>query len=101
MRIVQFYARSAEIIDGERDVICYGVRNAKALRFEPPVETLTPALVRCFWVEPRQDTTYRLVAEGFDGSQDEASFEVKVRPAAACLSSDGGKRQVDSAAERS
>ena len=37
--IVQFYARSAEIIDGERDVICYGVRNAKAVRLEPPVET--------------------------------------------------------------
>jgi hypothetical protein len=81
VRIAQFYARSAEIIDGERDVICYGVQNAKTVRIEPPVETLTPALVRCFWVEPRQDTTYRMIAEGEDGARAEASFEVKVKPA--------------------
>jgi len=80
VKIVQFYARNADIIDGERNLICYGVRNARALRLEPPIETLAPALVRCFWVEPRQDTTYRLVAEGFDGEQDKASFSIKVRP---------------------
>jgi hypothetical protein len=81
VKIVQFYARAAEIVDGERNLICYGVRNARALRLEPAVENVAPSLVRCFWVEPRQDTTYRLVAQGFDGKQDEAAFEVKVRPA--------------------
>ncbi len=81
VKIVQFYARAAEIIDGERDVICYGVRNAKDLRLDPPVENVGPALVRCFWVDPRQDTTYRLVADGFSGDRDEASFAIKVRPA--------------------
>jgi hypothetical protein len=81
VKIVQFYARAADMIDGERNLICYGVRNAKALRLDPPVESVSPALVRCFWVEPRQDTTYRLVAEGFDGKHDEISFSVKVRPA--------------------
>src|SRR4051794_21418926 len=69
VRIDQFYARAAEILDGENDVICYGVRNANTVRLEPPVENLTPALVRCFWVEPRQDTTYRLVAQGPYGAR--------------------------------
>jgi hypothetical protein len=81
VRIVQFYARSAEIVDGEQDIICYGVHNAKIVRLEPEVERLTPALVRCFWVDPRQDTTYRMTAEGDDGSRAEASFTVRVRPA--------------------
>ena len=81
VKIVQFYARAAEIIDGNRNLICYGVRNAKTLRLEPAVENVAPSLVRCFWVEPKQDTTYRLIAEGFDGKRDEAAFDVKVRPA--------------------
>jgi hypothetical protein len=81
VKIVQFYARSAEIVDGERDVICYGVHNAKAVRVEPEVERLSPALVRCFWVDPREDTTYRMIAEGDDGSRAEASFTVRVKPA--------------------
>jgi hypothetical protein len=33
-------------MDREHDVICYGVRNAKDLRLEPPVENLTPSLIR-------------------------------------------------------
>ena len=81
VRIEGFYARSGEIIDGETDVICYGVRNAAAVRIEPPVEKLSPALVRWIAVEPRQNTAYRLIAEGRDGSRAEASFEIKVKPA--------------------
>src|ERR1041385_2603998 len=69
-KIVQFYARSADIVDGERNVICYGVQNAKAVRLEPPVEDLRPALVHCFWVKPKQDTTYRLIVDGLDGSRE-------------------------------
>lgn len=80
-RIIQFYARSGEIVEGERDAICYGVENARAVRIEPAVEKLWPAVVRCFAVEPKQDTTYTLFAEGADGSRDEASFTVNVRPA--------------------
>jgi hypothetical protein len=80
-RIVQFYARSGELVEGERTVICYGVENARTVRLDPPVETVAPALVRCFWIEPAQDTTYKMIAEGADGSRDEASFQVKVRPA--------------------
>ena len=37
VKIVQFYARSGEITDAEDTVICYGVRNARAVRIDPPV----------------------------------------------------------------
>jgi hypothetical protein len=81
VKITQFYATSAEITDAEHDTICYGVENASSVRIEPPVTSLTPSLTRCFWVEPKQDTTYNLIAEGHDGSQDSASFQLRVKPA--------------------
>jgi hypothetical protein len=81
VRIEQFYARSGEITDAENTVVCYGVRNARTVRLEPPVEKLTPSLTRCFYVEPKQDTTYTLTAEGADGLTDTVSFQVKVKPA--------------------
>jgi hypothetical protein len=80
-RIVQFYAREAEIVEGERDLVCYGVENARSVKLDPPVETVAPALVRCFFVEPKWDTSYTLFAEGHDGSRDEATFAIRVRPA--------------------
>jgi hypothetical protein len=79
--ITQFYARSGEMTAGDPNLICYGVRNARSVRIEPPVESLTPAMNRCFFVEPNQDTTYTLVAEGTDGSQASESFRVRVKPA--------------------
>src|SRR5271157_3504534 len=81
VKITQFYATAAEITDDDHNTICYGVENARTVRLDPPVEKLTPVLVRCFWVEPRHDTTYKLIAEGVDGSQDSASFRIRVRPA--------------------
>ena len=81
VRITQFYAITGEMTDADRNTICYGVANAKTVRMEPPVENLWPTATRCFWVEPRQDTTYKLIAEGFDGSQTSVSFEVHVRAA--------------------
>ena len=80
-RIVQFYARAGEVVEGDRKVICYGVENARTVRLDPPVESVEPALVRCFWIEPHEDTTYRLIADAPGGRHDEASFMVKVRPA--------------------
>jgi hypothetical protein len=81
VKITRFYATTGEMTDAEHNTVCYGVVNAKAVRLEPLVENLAPALTRCFWVEPRQDTTYKLIAEGLDGSQDSASFQVRVKPA--------------------
>ena len=80
VRITQFYARSIEMTDGDPNLVCYGVRNAASVRIEPPVETLFPAMNQCFFVEPHQDTTYKLVADGTDGSQASESFQVRVKP---------------------
>jgi hypothetical protein len=81
VKITQFYATSGEIIDGRQGIVCYGVQNAKFVRIEPPVENLTPVFSRCFWVEPKEDTTYTLFAVGADGRQVTESFSVKVKPA--------------------
>ncbi len=81
VKIEQFYARSGEITDADNTVICYGVRNAKSVRIDPPVANVTPSLTRCIAVEPKQNTTYTLTAEGFDGATDAASFELRVKPA--------------------
>jgi hypothetical protein len=81
VKITQFYAIFGEMTDADRNTICYGVANAKTVRMEPLIENLWPTATRCFWVEPRQDITYKLIAEGFDGSQTSASFEVHVKPA--------------------
>jgi hypothetical protein len=83
--ITQFYARSGETTAGDQNLICYGVRNAARVRIDPPVEDLAPAMNRCFFVDPQQDTTYTLVAEGADGSQAEESFRVHVKPAPAAI----------------
>ena len=83
--ITQFYARSGEVTAGDPNLICYGVRNATSVRIEPPVENLTPAVNRCFFVDPQQDTTYKLVAEGADGGQVSESFRVRVKPAPAAI----------------
>jgi hypothetical protein len=80
LRITQFYASAGEIIRGDRVIVCYGVREARSVRLDPPVEALTPASNRCFWVRPGRTTTYRLVAEGEDGTAVTASFTVKVSP---------------------
>lgn len=81
LRIMQFYAASAEVTDGDRNLVCYGVRNAERVRIEPPVEDLAPSLARCFWTEPHHDTSYRLTATGGDGREVSESFQVRVRPA--------------------
>ena len=38
VRILQFYANTREVIEGEPAVVCYGVQNADSVRLEPPVE---------------------------------------------------------------
>lgn len=61
--------------------MCYGVDNARAVRFEPAGEQLKPSWNRCFSVAPERDTTCTLVAGGADGAQAAASFTVRVKPA--------------------
>lgn len=80
VRILQFYSNTGELVRGEHAVVCYGVQNARAVRLDPPVEQLKPALNRCFAVTPAHTTTYTLLADGFDGLQASASFTLEVRP---------------------
>lgn len=78
VKILQFYASSGLVEKGKPVTVCYGVENAKSVRVEPPVEELKPALNRCFQVTPTRETTYTLVAEGFDGKTISESFTIKV-----------------------
>lgn len=81
VKILAFYGTAGEIREGDRELVCYGVQNARAVRMEPPIEALTPALTRCFWADPHGNTQYKLMAEGFDGRQVSESFAVRVKPA--------------------
>jgi hypothetical protein len=82
LKITHFYAGAAEIPAGATVGLCYGVENARAVRVEPPVEPLLPGYNRCFYTAPRRTTTYRLVAEGLDGTTATGSVTVAVKPAA-------------------
>jgi hypothetical protein len=81
VRIVQFYGSTGQVEKGDSVLVCYGVRNASAVRIEPAVEQLSPSLNRCIRVEPERTTTYRLIARGEDGSEAAESFTVTVKPA--------------------
>lgn len=81
LKILHFYGHTGELEEGEHLIICYGVRDARAVRLEPPLEALSPSLNRCIAVQIEAATTFRLVAEGADGSEVSASFSVKVVPA--------------------
>lgn len=81
LRITQFYADHGEITRGEQAIVCYGVQDAVAVRLDPPVEELKPAMNRCFSVAPVTATTYRLTATGAGGSEVSESFTIGVNPA--------------------
>ncbi len=83
VHILQFYAASGQVIEGKSVSICYGVENAAAVRLEPAVEKLSPSFNRCFSVNPEGTTTYKLTAEGADGTQVSSALTLQVRPAPA------------------
>ncbi|MBI1896502.1 MAG: hypothetical protein HYS04_08195, partial [Acidobacteria bacterium] len=74
--VTQFYTNKPLLPKGEKALLCYGVANAAAVRIDPPVEKLAPALTRCFEVTPAQTTKYTLTADGRDGRT--ASREVTI-----------------------
>jgi hypothetical protein len=81
LKITHLYAREGEIVEGEQGLICYGVRDAEKVWLNPPVENVGPTLTRCFFVEPRQDTSYTLTAEDGAGRRVSESIHLRVRPA--------------------
>lgn len=80
LRILQFYARDGVLLQGHSTVLCYGVLNAAAVRIEPKVEDVSPALNRCLAVAPLHDTRYTLTAQAADGRTASESFELSVVP---------------------
>jgi hypothetical protein len=80
-RITQFYAAEPNIALGEKTLLCYGVEGAKAVRLQPAVEQVWPALVRCFDVIPAHTTTYTLIAEDAKGELLSQSTTIEVGPA--------------------
>lgn len=79
VRILQFYAEAREIAAGGKTIVCYGVANATALRLEPPVEKVWPAVSRCFDVTPSTSTHYTLTAEGADHATVSQSIDIAVK----------------------
>jgi hypothetical protein len=85
LKILQFYVSPAELTEGGKALLCYGVQNAKDVRVEPPVDGVWPSPNRCVEVAPQRSTTYKLIAEGADGKIQTASYHVKVNADPALL----------------
>jgi hypothetical protein len=78
VKILNFYG-PREILPGSHAEICYGVVNATAVRLEPPVEQLWPAISRCFEVKPVESIRYTLTAEGKNNATVSNSIEITVK----------------------
>jgi hypothetical protein len=85
VKILQFYAREGNLVQGSPTVLCYGVLNARSVRIDPPVEGVAPALSRCVEISPLKDTRYTLTAEGADGHTASESFVLAVNADQATL----------------
>jgi hypothetical protein len=81
VKIVNFYATAPHLPKGEKELLCYGVEDAKTVWLEPPRQELSAALSRCVEVEPKETTTYTLTAQDAAGKQ--ATQQVTVTMGAA------------------
>ena len=79
VKILQFYAREREIVPDGKALVCYGVVNATAVRLDPPVERVWPAVSRCFEVAPARSTRYTLTVEGRGHATVSESIDVVVK----------------------
>lgn len=77
-KILSFYPRDLVVTEGDKTLLCYGVSNARAVRIDPPVQGVSPALSRCVEVQPKGETRYTLTAEGLDGQAVAQSTTVRV-----------------------
>jgi hypothetical protein len=78
VKILQFYARDGNVVEGGKSVICYGVLNARSVRLDPPLEGVSPSLNRCVEVAAKRETRYTLSAEGADDRTVSESFVLGV-----------------------
>jgi len=80
VRIAQFYATAPRLAAGERELLCYGVANAKRVWLSPPRQELSAALSRCVEVTPKETTRYTLTAEGEGGQPATSELTVTLGP---------------------
>ncbi len=80
LKILHFYAAPAVFREGDRGVLCYGVREAASVKLEPAIADLSPSPNRCIAIEPVQTTEYTLTAAGAGGMTVSASFVLQVTP---------------------
>jgi hypothetical protein len=67
VRITQFYATEPKLARGEKELLCYGVENAKTVWLSPPRQELSASASRCVEVNPTSTMTYTLGAAGAAG----------------------------------
>ena len=77
-KILNFYAVPGAVKRGDSATVCYGVSEAKAVRIEPKVEELHPAISHCLQVTPKKTTEYTLTAEDGKGHTTTQSFTIQV-----------------------
>jgi hypothetical protein len=79
LRIMSLYAIPPSIARGQTAQLCYGVANAKSVKFEPAVESVWPSRNRCVDVAPKKTTTYKLLVDDGAGHSDHAEIEIRVK----------------------
>jgi hypothetical protein len=78
LKIISFYAPPV-IHPGQKGLVCYGVANAKSVRIEPAIESITPSLGRCIEASPVKTTEYTLTAGDGMGHSVSQTLVVKVQ----------------------
>jgi hypothetical protein len=79
LTILGFNAAEKEVSSGGRVLMCYGVSNATAVKIEPGVEPIKPALQHCLEVFPKKTTTYTLTASDDKGNTKSKTLLIRVR----------------------
>jgi hypothetical protein len=76
--VLNLSASKQVLHQGETAQLCYGVSNAKNVKFDPPVGDVWPSMYRCVDISPAKDTTYIITADDGQGHTNTKSIELKV-----------------------
>jgi hypothetical protein len=79
LKVLMLYASPPVLKRGDTGLLCYGVANAKVLKIEPDIESVSPSLSRCIEVKPAATTTYKLTATDDKGREETRVVELTVR----------------------
>lgn len=79
VKIVSFSASPRAVQRGDRALLCYGVNNAKAVRIDPFVDGVGPALSRCVETHPQRTTEYTITASDTAGHTVSEKLTIAVR----------------------